>query len=323
VPGVQGRVRGLKRTAARRQRRAPPQTGLPQSRRATTWLQTFLLHLRASGCSPLTVEAYRRDLLVFATAHGALPDTASRDDVRTHLAAMVRSGANPGTVGRRLAALRRYFRHGVDQGAWASDPTLGLRPPQRQRVLPRHLDEAAALRLMDLPDTRRLEGKRDRAILELFYGTGMRLAELVGLDRDDVHLESENLRVLGKGNKERILPLTGCVHRAVSAYLAAAPVAVPETDGRLPLFLGRGRRRLSRRSVQRLVADAIRRTAAVSKASPHVLRHSFATHMLNAGADLRAVQELLGHSRLSTTQIYTHVSIERARKAYERAHPRA
>ena len=318
MPGVQGRVRGLKRTAARRQRPAPP-----SPRRATTWLQTFLLHLRASGCSPLTVEAYRGDLLAFASARGALPDTAQRDDVRAYLASMVRGGANPRTVGRRLAALRRYFRHGVDQGKLASDPTLGLRPPQRQRVLPRHLDEAAALRLLDLPDTRRLEGKRDRAILELLYGTGMRLAELVGLDRDDVQLEGESLRVLGKGNKERLLPLTGCVRRAVSAYLAAAPVPVPEADGRLPLLLGRGRKRLSRRSVQRLVADAIRRTAAVSKASPHVLRHSFATHMLNAGADLRAVQELLGHSRLSTTQIYTHVSIERARKAYERAHPRA
>ncbi|MFQ5600299.1 MAG: tyrosine-type recombinase/integrase, partial [Candidatus Krumholzibacteriia bacterium] len=200
---------------------------------------------------------------------------------------------------------------------------LGLRPPRGSRALPRFVDATSALRLLDLPDTRTVRGLRDRAVLELLYGTGMRLGELTGLDRDDVDPESESLRVLGKGNKERILPFTGMVRRAVCAYLAATPMPVPEPDGRLPLLLGRGRRRLSRRSVQRLVADAIRRTAAASKASPHVLRHSFATHMLDAGADLRAVQELLGHSRLSTTQVYTHVSIERARRAYERAHPRA
>jgi integrase/recombinase XerC len=174
-----------------------------------------------------------------------------------------------------------------------------------------------------VPDGRTPSGRRDRAILELLYGTGMRLSELVELDRDDVQMESESLRVVGKGNKERLLPLTGLVRRALAAYRDAAPVPPPDSNGCIPLFAGRAGARISRRSVQRLVAAAIRRTAASSKASPHVLRHSFATHMLNAGADLRTVQELLGHSRLSTTQVYTHVSVERARRVYDRAHPRA
>jgi integrase/recombinase XerC len=189
--------------------------------------------------------------------------------------------------------------------------------------LPKFADEASVLRVLDLPDLRTHRGRRDRTVLELFYGTGIRLAELVGLDRDDVLLESETLRVLGKGSKERLLPLTGLVHRTLAAWLRQSPVAAPDSAGRVALFAGPGGRRISRRTVQRLVADAIRRAAASSQASPHVLRHTFATHLLNAGCDLRAVQELLGHSRLATTQVYTHVSVERARRAYEKAHPRA
>ncbi len=298
-----------------------PKARRSAKRAAPRWLAPFLQHLAAANCSPRNIEAYRRDLLGFAGSRS--PARAGRDDVRAHLMASSRAGKNPRTVARRLAALRRYFRWLVDTDERADDPTLGLRPPKRAHKLPHHLDETAALRLLDVPDLHTPDGKRDRAILELFYGTGMRLAELTGLDRDDVQPDSECIRVLGKGNKERILPLVGAVRRAVMAYLAAASVPPPEDDGRLPLFVGRGRRRPSQRTIQRLVHDAILRAAAASKASPHVLRHTFATHMLNAGADLRAVQELLGHSRLSTTQIYTHVSIERARRAYERAHPRA
>jgi integrase/recombinase XerC len=221
-----------------------------------------------------------------------------------------------------LAALRRFFRHQVEIGVLAADPTLGLRPPRRARMLPRFLDEGSALRDLDVPDLRSPRGRRDRAVLELLYGTGMRLGELVELDRDDVDLASDTLRVRGKGGRERLLPLTGLVRRTLADYLAGAH-AVRSHRGRVPLFAGRGGERLSRRSVQRLVADAIRHAASASQASPHVLRHSVATHLLNAGADLRTVQELLGHSRLSTTQVYTHVSLERARRAYAQAHPRA
>jgi integrase/recombinase XerC len=287
----------------------------------------FLEHLRAEA-SPRTVEAYGRDLRDFFGGRGSACDAAAagavtRDDVRAYIAKLVRARRSPRTVARRLAALRRFYRHQVLLGNVEADPTLGLRPPRRPKLLPKFVDAQGILAVLDLPDLRTPRGRRDRAVLELLYGTGMRLAELVNLDRDDVSPESESLRVLGKGHKERILPFTGLVRRTLLDYLRATPVPPVDAEGRLPLFAGRGGARLSRRSVQRLVGDAIRRTAAASKASPHVLRHTFATHLLDAGADLRAVQELLGHSRLSTTQVYTHVSMERARQVYARAHPRA
>jgi integrase/recombinase XerC len=290
-------------------------------------MQPFLRHLAAENASPRTIEAYRSDIEAFCREGEFVLDglvalrSVSRDDVRAHLAALVRAQRQPRTIGRRLAALRRLFRFWIDRGDLDVDPTLGLRPPRRQRSLPHFVDESGVLRLLDLPDVQQPEGLRDRALLELLYGTGMRLAELVGLDRTDVDLAGESVRVRGKGNKERMLPLTGLVRRHLTAYLRASTPS-READG-LPVFLGRGNRRISRRTVQRVVRDAIQRTATSSQASPHVLRHSFATHLLNAGADLRAVQELLGHSRLATTQIYTHVSMDRARRAYERAHPRA
>jgi integrase/recombinase XerC len=290
-------------------------------------LQQFVVHLRA-GAAPRTVEAYERDLRDFFAAAGVAPDRSAvaglgPDDVRAHLGGLLRARRSPRTVARRLAALRRFFRHQVALGYLSRDPTLGLRPPRAPRLLPKFVDEAGVLAVLDLPDLRSPRGRRDRAVLELLYGTGIRLAELVGLDRDDVAPEAETVRVLGKGSKERLLPLTGIVRRTLTEYLRATPAGPAAGDGRAPLFTGRGGARLSRRSVQRLVGDAIRRAARSSQASPHVLRHSFATHLLNAGADLRAVQELLGHSRLSTTQVYTHVSMERARRVYARAHPRA
>lgn len=290
-------------------------------------IESFLRQLGAEVAAS-TVEAYGRDLRTFFADVGLPRDpqalsTIGRDTVRAHLASMVRARQSPRSVARRLAALRRFFRHQVQIGVLERDPTLGVRPPKIPRSLPKFVDEPGVLRVLDLPDLRTARGRRDRTVLELLYGTGIRLAELVGLDRDDAEPESETLRVLGKGNRERILPLTGVVRRTLNEYLAATPVPSPDASGRMPLFVGPGGRRLSRRSVQRLVAEALRRCAASSQASPHVLRHTFATHMLNAGADLRAVQELLGHSRLSTTQVYTHVSIERARRAYARAHPRA
>jgi integrase/recombinase XerC len=290
-------------------------------------VEAFLHHLRAE-VAPRTVTAYGRDLQAFFAGRSTPPDTAAvaavdRQAVRAHLAAMMQARQSPRSVARRLAALRRFFRHQIELGAQSADPTLGLRPPRAARPLPKFVDEAGMLRVLEVPDRRTARGRRDRAVLELLYGTGIRLAELIGLDRSDVDFEAETLRVLGKGSKERILPLTGMVKRTLADFAARSPAPHPDAGGHVPFFTGPGGGRLSRRTVQRLVGDAIRRAAAASQASPHVLRHSFATHLLNAGADLRAVQELLGHSRLSTTQVYTHVSIERAARAYARAHPRA
>lgn len=290
-------------------------------------IDAFLVRLRAE-VAPRTVEAYGRDVAAFFTAAGLTPDARTagaidRDTVRTYLAALSRARRNPRTVARQMAALRRFFRHCVEAGIRATDPTVGLRPPKRPQRLPKFVDEAGVLRMLDVPNPGTPRGRRDRAVLELLYGTGIRLGELVGLDRDDIDPGSETVRVLGKGSKERLVPFTGIVRRTLLKYIESTPDARAGATGRVPLFVGRDGRRLSRRTVQRLVGDAIRATARAGQASPHVLRHTFATHLLNAGADLRAVQELLGHSRLSTTQIYTHVSLERARAAYTRAHPRA
>jgi len=285
----------------------------------------FLHHLRAE-VAPRTVAAYGHDLHAFFSSPevaGLDPPAVDRAVVRAHVAGLVAARRQPRTVARRLAALRRFFRHQIALGACGSDPTLGVRAPRVARRLPRTVDFDAVLRALDAPDARTPRGRRDRTLLEVLYGTGMRLSELVELDRDDVQPEAETVRVRGKGNRERILPLTGTVRRVLDAYLAASLAPGPDRAGRVPLFTGTQGKRLSRRTVQRSVAAALRLAAQATHTSPHVLRHSFATHLLDAGADLRAVQELLGHSRLSTTQIYTHVSIERARRAYAQAHPRA
>ncbi len=290
-----------------------------------TTIEAFVRRLRAE-VAPRTVEAYERDVRAFFGNEAPSPKALAAVDpdlVRAHLASLVRARNRPRTVARRLAALRRFFRHCIEIEVRTTDPTLGLRAPKLDRLLPRFIDEAGALRMFDVIDTASPRGRRDRTVLELLYGTGMRLGELVELDRAAVEAESETLRVRGKGDKERLLPLTGTVRTTILRYLHETPVPKPDARGRVPLLAGRDGGRLSRRTVQRLVGAAIRRAAQASKASPHVLRHSFATHLLNAGADLRAVQELLGHSRLGTTQIYTHVSLERARSAYTRAHPRA
>jgi integrase/recombinase XerC len=285
----------------------------------------FLQHLRAE-VGPRTVAAYGRDLRAFFAGLALSvsdPSAVDRGTVRAHVTQLVAQRRQPRTIARRLAALRRFFRHQIALGRRDSDPTLGVRAPRASRRLPRTVPLDAVLRALDAPDVRTPRGRRDRAVLELLYGTGMRLSELVELDRDDVQSEAEIVRVRGKGGRERILPLTGTVRRVLESYLAAEPAAPAGRDGRVPVFAGRGGKRLSRRTVQRCVGEVLRQAARATHTHPHVLRHSFATHLLDAGADLRAVQELLGHSRLSTTQMYTHVSIERARRAYARAHPRA
>jgi len=285
----------------------------------------FLHHLRAE-VAPRTVEAYGHDLRDFFASTevvGRAPRAIRRDHVRVYVAQLVAARLQARTVARRLAALRRFFRHQIALGHCELDPTLGVRAPRGSRRLPRTVDFEGILAALDAPDARTPRGRRDRTLLEVLYGTGMRLSELVELDRDDVQPEAETVRVRGKGDRERILPLTGTVRRVLDAYLAACPATQPDARGRVPLFAGSQGRRLSRRTVQRSVGAVLRNAAHATHTSPHVLRHSFATHLLDAGADLRAVQELLGHSRLSTTQIYTHVSIERARRAYARAHPRA
>ncbi len=299
--------------------------------------RTHLAHER--GLSPRTVEAYASDLsslAAFLADKGsdriAVADVdAAR--IRSYLAAQVTRGLAGRSMMRRVSALRSFFRFLEKRGVVASDPTVHLAQRVARRSVPTIVSEERIEHMMDLPDVSSAVGARDRAILEFLYGTGVRLGELVALKVGDFLPLADRVVVHGKGSKRRVVPFAGRAKESMLAYWASRFQLTDATDASLRAFLDRpafaGRRvgekepSVSRRTVQRVVATHLRRVASVTKASPHVLRHAFATHMLDHGADLRTVQELLGHESLSTTQIYTHVSVEHLRKVYRKAHPRA
>ncbi len=299
--------------------------------------RTHLAHER--GLSPRTVEAYASDLALlsaFLAERGR--DSIDVKDVdaavlRSYLAAEVQRGLSGRSMMRRVSALRSFFRYLEARNAIADDPTLHLAQRVARRSVPTIVSEERLQRMMELPDVSSAVGSRDRALLEFLYGTGVRLGELVALTIGDFLPLGDRVIVHGKGSKKRVVPFAGRAKESMLAYwssrfgLANATDSSLKSHGTAPAFAGRavGEResRVSRRTVQRVVGRHLRRVASLTKASPHVLRHAFATHMLDHGADLRAVQELLGHESLSTTQVYTHVSVEHLRKVYKKAHPRA
>lgn len=256
--------------------------------------------------------------------------------VRSFLGSLSRNGYSKRSIARKIASLKSFFAFCAARGLCADDPTVGVSSPRPGRDLPVFAGVAAMERMMTLPPADTKRGLRDRAVLELLYGTGMRLSELVGCSIERCDFAKGTISVLGKRKKERMVPLGGKAAESLKRYLQerfGAPASIwssRETYFRFfgdsvagPLIAGRGKEAISRRTVQRIVFKYLSHAAALSRMSPHVLRHTFATHLLDAGADLRAVQELLGHASLSTTQIYTHVTTERLRTAYEKAHPRA
>ena len=300
--------------------------------------EQYLERLRAvDGVSDRTVDAYRTDFAaVRRWAEAAERDldwsALSADDLRTFLAAERRRGLGTRTLARRMAALRGFLRFLVREGLREGDPTAALRLGSGRRRLPRTASEELVARIVESPDPSTERGRRDRAVLELLYGSGLRLAELVGLRLGDVDWRGSSLRVTGKGSKERLVPVTDTAKDALGSYLAARLDATRWSafrSGRIdahtavaPVFAGRAGAPIARRTVQRVVERAVRETAG-PRLSTHDLRHAFATHLLDRGAELRGVQELLGHADLSTTQIYTHVTSARLRHAFEAAHPRA
>ncbi len=228
------------------------------------------------------------------------------------------------TIARRLACLRSFFKYTTREGLTDSNPAKALRTPRVGRKLPHFLSSEQVAALLEAPPANDAMGLRDRAMLETMYSAGLRVAELVGLNLSDWDREANILRVLGKGKKERIAPVGSYAARALQRWCEVRlpdPEASPEE--RDALFLNRFRRRLTTRSVRRMIDKYLKVTGLDSLTSPHTLRHSFATHLLDGGADLRSVQELLGHKSLTTTQIYTHVSTRRLRETYEHAHPHA
>lgn len=294
---------------------------------------------RERGASEHTVRAYASDLAAFIRSLGACRDgsvpterQASVDwrcvdpqAVRAYLADLHRSGSARASIARKLAVVRAFFRYLTRRGIVDQNPAALLRAPKQDRRLPRVLtkDEAADLiRAGASSPAGSLEGLRAAAILETFYSAGLRLSELAGLDLKDISFDEGLLRVLGKGRKERIVPIGQAALAAVHAYRKGLPGTLrASTEG--PVFLNRSGRRLGGRSIARIVHQAATGLLTGSKVTPHALRHSFATHLLDEGADLRAIQEMLGHVRLSTTQRYTHVSPAKLMAVYDEAHPRA
>lgn len=305
-------------------------------------LQPFLDHLRLNrNLSRHTVRAYRSDLSQFLEfVAGRLGREPRVDDfehrlVRDYLADTYERRQASSSSARKLAAVRTFARYLRREGLLENDPGTLLLAPKVERRMPAHMavDEVGAL--LAAPDASTPLGLRDRAILELFYASGLRLGELVGLDLEDVNLSGRMVRVLGKGGKERIVPFNPAAAAAIREYLPARRGLVLRATGRAtsaseparrtadPLFVNYRGGRLSSRSVARMVRRHVTRVGAQRGISPHALRHSFATHLLERGADLRAIQELLGHARITTTQRYTHVSAAQITEIYRRTHPRA
>ncbi len=293
-------------------------------------VESFLAHLQwERNLSPRTIAAYRRELLSFAAfvheeiGRGA-PGEVLPSDVRAYLAHLHGRHLAARSTERALAALRTFFAFLLDEGVVASNPARAVPHPRRERRVPETVTlDALRLLLEGFPDTP--AGHRDRAALELLYGAGLRVGELVDLDLGDVQLGQRLLRVRGKGRKERVVPFGRLAAAALAAYLpdrAAWRRLSPRGD-REPLLVNQRGGRLSDRSVRRLLDDAVARVAGLHHLHPHDLRHAFATHLLEAGMDLRAIQELLGHSSLGTTQIYTNVDLAHLMAVYRKSHPKA
>lgn len=290
-------------------------------------VRQFFVYLEAGrGASPHTIRNYGTDLReFFAFLNGRKLAEADPLLIRSFLAHLKSRGHSKATLSRKLAALRSFFKYLARENHLKTNPVLGISSPKKEKKLPQFLDLGEVTHLLEAPSSETWEGKRDRSILETLYSSGVRVSELVGLNREDADLLSALLKIRGKGKKERIVPIGEKALQAVRSYLDAIPARFRKKDDGPygALFLNRSGTRLTDRSVRRLIVKYARQISLKQGISPHTLRHTFATHLLDRGADLRSVQELLGHANLSTTQIYTHVTTRRLQEAYSLAHPRA
>lgn len=291
----------------------------------------FLRYLKVErNCSDLTIKSYREDLellygfLCETLASSPRPSKITPLDLRKYVSALHESGYAKSSVSRRLASMRSYFKFCQREGLCETNPAKPLRNPRRERKLPHFLTGSEIGKLLSAPSKKEPLGLRDRAILETLYSAGLRVSELVGVNLEDLDLEDGLVRVRGKGKRERLAPLGSFAIKALRSWLKnRTPARGLSKEEAAAVFLNKFGKRLTTRSVARMLEKYLKVTGLDLRTSPHTLRHSFATHLLDRGADIRSVQELLGHKSLVTTQIYTHVSTAGLRQAYERAHPRA
>lgn len=295
------------------------------------WLEEFVAYLRYErNYSELTVISYSSSLKAFELYYKSLEEGLSwalvtPDVIRSWIVSLLDGGLTPSGVCPKLSAVKSFYRFLLKRGFVATDPAYGVNAPKKKRPLPYFVCEGDLDRLLDdmeFPDT--YEGRRDKVIVAMLYSTGMRAAELIGLDVADVNMHESLVSVIGKRNKQRLIPMVPELHDGLTAYLAERERLLSDVAENQALFLDAGTcKRISYAKLRVLVRDALSKVTMQSKRSPHVLRHSFATSMLNHSADLQSVKELLGHESLKTTAIYTHTTFEELKKMYNQAHPRA
>lgn len=289
-------------------------------------IEKFLEYLRVErNASNFTLTSYKTDLKQYLTYLSDNNLTGlNRKTLRAFLADLSERKMKPATVNRKLATLKSFVKYLCAQDMMTTNVSDALFFQKKESQLPAYFDYNTILRALSLPDIETFEGLRDRVIMELFYATGMRLRELVGLNVDDVDLAQSTVKVWGKGSKQRILPIGGRIKETMRTYLSARERFLSERAGKTrAVFLSKKAKRISPRVVQSKIKQYLLQVSPKQEAYPHMLRHSFATHLLDEGADLVAVKELLGHASLSTTQVYTHLTVERLKRIYEQAHPRA
>jgi integrase/recombinase XerC len=260
-------------------------------------------------------------LIEYAGTYNISVEIIDKQAIRHFLGKEFEEGLSSKTVGRRLASIKSFYKYLIKAEVVENNPSIYVKTPKSAKPLPNYIDEKIINALMESPPADTIAGLRDRAILELFYSTGIRLSELINVTFGNIDFENNLMKVVGKGNKERLIPFGDQAMKAIEKYIAKSARAVKTADKNAPLFVNSKGERISQRTVQRSVNMYLRLVTEGEHLGPHTLRHSFATHLLDRGADLRAVKDLLGHSSLSSTQIYTHVQPERMKKIYKKAHP--
>lgn len=291
-------------------------------------IQEFIEYLgHEKGLATNTLESYGRDLRQYcgflSEDTSQTPETASQATIVAYLMMLRKQGKATATIARRLAALKAFYQFMLKENYVTKDPTDELSSPKLERKLPKVLTVEEVEKLLNQPDTSNPTGIRDKAMLEVLYATGIRVSELVSLNLDDVDFDEGFVRCVGKGSKERVVPIGEIAVNSLKAYLSKGRPKLVSNPNENALFLNHHGRRLTRQGFWKIVKKYAAQLGIRKEITPHTLRHSFATHLLENGADIRAVQEMLGHADISTTQIYTHVTKDRLKDVYARSHPRA